>query len=90
MLYRQCQCEVWPGPGMKHILQGMQPKWDLERNTDLYKKAERCEEMYSNGRQPKPLSEDSLSAGARMMHTNSLQRTGSAQGITEGGSHRRA
>lgn len=65
-------------------------QWDLERNTDLYKKAERCEEMYSNGRQPKPLSEDSLSAGARMMHTNSLQRTGSAQGITEGGSHRRA
>lgn len=40
---------------MKHVLQGMQPEWDLERNTDLYKKAERCE-MYSNGRQPKPLS----------------------------------
>lgn len=29
----------------------------------------------------------SVSAGARMMHTSSLQRTGSAQGITEGGSH---
>lgn len=56
----------------------------------FYQKAERCEEMYSNGRQLKPLSEDSVSAGARMMHTNSLQRTGSAQGITEGGSHLRA
>lgn len=76
---------------MKHILQGLQPKWDLEKNRDFfYQKAERCEEMYSNGRQLKPLSEDSVSAGARMMHTNSLQRTGSAQGITEGGSHLRA
>lgn len=65
---------------MKNIMQGMQPEWDLERNKDFYQKAERCED-------PKPLAEDSVSAGARMMHTNSLQRTGSAQGITEGGSH---
>lgn len=43
---------------MKHVLQVVQPEWDLGKNTDVYVQAKRCEKIYSNGRQPEPLSED--------------------------------
>lgn len=51
-------CAVWPESKMKHIVQVVQPEWGLGRNTDDYEKAKRCEKIYSNDRQPEPLSED--------------------------------
>ena len=43
---------------MKHDLQVIQPEWDLGKNMDVYEKAKTCEKIYSNGKQPEPLSED--------------------------------
>lgn len=85
--YKWHRCEQWPGSELKYILQVVQHEWDLGKEHSYLEEAKRCEKINSNGRLPEPLSGQNVSAGVRMMHTSSLQRTGSAQGITEGGSH---